>query len=150
MFSPFSRHWRENKQDKQIQISYFLLNCFFLKPSHTNWPPICVFIHKWTSNEWREMKMKSHRVRSFCTILHWRLTTAAQMFGISDRRSCVFHRPPPSPSPLQFFLFSRTDGLAPTVAQFNIYTLPSVWFPPQREMRFHVSDLPQQRFSSPF
>lgn len=51
---------------------------------------------------------------------------------------------------LFFFFFPLVDGLAPTVAQFNIYMFPSVWFLPQREVGFHVSDLPQQRFSSSF
>lgn len=95
----------KNKQDKQIQISYFLLDCFLLKWSHTNWPQICVSMHKWTNNEWAGMKMKSYWKWTLCIIiifyifflLQWLLTTSAQMFRISNREAECSPSPAPQP-----------------------------------------------------
>lgn len=151
----------KNKQDKQIQISYFLLDCFLLKWSHTNWPQICVSMHKWTNNEWAGMKMKSYWKWTLCIIIIFYIffSFAVAFDNLSpdvqnfQQGSWVFPQPRPPTSHFFFSLhiylfFSQADGFAPTVVQFNIYMFPSVWFPPQREVGIPASDLPR-RWSGP-
>lgn len=140
------------KQTRTTNPNYRLCIWLPLFPwmvTHKFAPDFCVYRQKnysW-SNEWGRKSYLKLKPPHF--ILRLSSTTSAQMFGISCMR--VWCVPPPSLCASCFtFSPSLANGLAPTVAQFNIYTFPSVCFPPQREVGFHVSDLPQQRFGSSF